>query len=380
MNAQHSDTHGTGTSGTGTSGPDTSGPDTSGADAATAGADTMTEVVLPGLVEPAGLRLHQRPLPTPEKGQALIRVEASGVSFAEQAMRRGRYPGQPKFPFTPGYDLVGTVVAVGPGPVDNGTLVGTRVAAVTKTGGWATHAVVAVADLVPVPAGLDSAQVEALLVNGITAHQMLYRSARVKPGQTILVHGASGGVGGVLVQLARHNGIRVLGTAAPRNHELLRSYGAEPIDYHDPDLPGRVRELAPAGVDAVFDHLGLDSVRTSFPLLAPGGMLVAYGAAAGLDDDSSMMLMFMATLARVYSWKVLPNKRRATFYNFWAGHTVSLRSFRKRQCDDLTAVLQLLREGAIAPRIAATFPLTEASAALELAESRTTSGKVILVP
>ncbi len=353
-------------------------------------ADTMTEVVLPGPVEPAGLETHRRPLPTPGKGQALIRVEATGVSFAEQSMRRGRYPGQPKFPFTPGYDLVGTVIAVGPDSVADpgadhgadheGTLVGTRVAAVTKTGGWASHAVVAVADLVPVPAGLDPAEVEALLVNGITAYQMLYRSARVESGQTILVHGASGGVGGVLVQLARHNGIRVLGTAAPRNHELLRSYGVEPIDYHDPDLPARVRELAPAGVDAVFDHLGLDSVRTSFPLLKPRGTLVAYGTAARLDDDNSMMVMFLAMLTRIYSWKVLPNKRRATFYNFWAGHTVSLRSFRARQHDDLSAVLQLLREGAITPRIAATFPLAEVSAALQLAESRTTSGKVILLP
>ncbi len=363
-------------------------------DANTSRGDTMTEVVLPGRVEPSGLGIHRRPLPTLDKGQALIQVEATGVSFAEQSMRRGRYPGQPKFPFTPGYDLVGTVIAVGAGPAagrgsgagsdhgsdHTGTLVGTRVAAVTKTGGWATHAVVAVDDLVPVPAGLDAAEVEALLVNGITAFQMLRRSARVEPGQTILVHGASGGVGGVLVQLARHNGIRVLGTAAPRNHELLRSNGAEPIDYHDPDLPARVRELAPAGVDAVFDHLGLDSVRTSFPLLKPGGTLVAYGTAARLDDDNSMMLMFLAMLARIYSWNVLPNKRRATFYNFWAGHMVSIRSFRKRQHHDLTAVLQLLRDGAITPKIAATFPLTQVSTALELAESGSTSGKVILVP
>ncbi len=340
----------------------------------------MTEVVLPGVVEPAGLQIRRVPLPVVNPGQALIRVEATGVSFAEQSMRRGRYPGQPKFPFTPGYDLVGTVVAVGAGAGHSGTLLGTRVAAVTKTGGWATHAVVPVEDLVAVPAGLDPAEVEALLVNGITAYQMLYRSARAQPGQTILVHGGSGGVGGVLVQLARHNGIRVLATAAPRNHELLRANGAEPIDYHDPDLAARVRELAPAGVDAVFDHLGLDSVRTSFPLLAPGGTLVAYGTAARLDDDNSMLLMFLAMLTRIYSWNVLPNKRRATFYNFWAGHMVSIRSFRRRQHHDLTAVLQLLREGAITPRIAAAFPLTEVSTALALAESRTTSGKVILLP
>ncbi len=339
---------------------------------------TATEVVLPGIVEPDGLQIRTRAVAPPAAGQALVRVEAAGVSFAEQGMRRGRYPGQPKFPFVPGYDLVGTVVAVG-ADVDS-AVVGTRVAAATKTGGWATHALVAAADLVPVPDGLDPADVEAVVVNGITAYQMLHRSARVVPGQTILVHGASGGVGTILVQLARHDGVRVIGTAAPRNHAALRALGVEPIDYHDPDLGTRVRELAPGGVDAVFDHLGAASIRVSFPLLARGGTLVAYGTAARLDDDNSMLVMFLGLIARIYSWNLLPNKRRANFYNFWAGHSLSIAQFRKRQHADLTAVLGLLAEGAVVPQIAGRFPLTEAAAALELAESRTTSGKVILLP
>src|SRR6478752_7610293 len=159
---------------------------------------TVTEVVLPGIVEPEGLQIRRRAVPVASTGQALIRVEATGVSFAEQGRRRGRYPGQPKFPFVPGYDLVGTVTAVGADVPD--ALVGTRVAAVTKTGGWATHAIVAAADLLPVPDGLDPAEVETLVVNGITAYQMLHRSAGVTSGQTILVHGASGGVGSILVQ------------------------------------------------------------------------------------------------------------------------------------------------------------------------------------
>lgn len=337
-----------------------------------------TEVVLPGLVEPAGLQIRERALPALTKGHALIRVEATGISFAEQGMRRGRYPGQPKFPFVPGYDLVGTVAGIGAGV--SPALLGSRVAAATKTGGWATHAIVSAADLVPVPAGLDPAEVEALVVNGITAYQMLHRSARIHSGQTILVHGASGGVGTILVQLARHDGIRVIGTAAPRHHEALRELGVEPIDYHDPALAQRVRELAPAGVDAVFDHLGPASFPTSFGLLAPGGTLVAYGSAARLDDDNSMLAMFVGMLARLYSWNLLPNKRRANFYNFWAGHSVSLGKFRTRQHADLTTVLQLLDQGVLTPQIAATFPLTDAVAAFELAESHTTSGKIVLLP
>lgn len=337
-----------------------------------------TEVVLPGIVEPSELQTRQRELPPLTAGQALVRVEATGVSFAEQGMRRGRYPGQPKFPFVLGYDLVGTVAAV-EGDVD-AAMVGTRVAAATKTGGWASHAIVAAADLVAVPAGVGAAEAETVVVNGITAYQMLHRSARVKPGQTILVHGASGGVGSILAQIARHEGIRVIGTAAERNHLALRAMGVEPIDYRDEDVSGQVRRLAPGGVDAVFDHLGPNSFPASFELLAPGGTLVAYGSAAKLDDDNSMLVMFLGMLARLYTWNMLPNKRHANFYNFWAGHLLSLRKFRQRQHADLTAVLSLLEQGAITAPIAARFPLTEAAAALTLAESRTTAGKVILEP
>jgi NADPH2:quinone reductase len=172
----------------------------------------------------------------------------------------------------------------------------------------------------------------------------------------------------------------VLGTAAPRNHDALRALGVEPIDYNDPDLAARVHELAPGGVDAVFDHLGAASIRVSVPLLAAGGTLVAYGMAARLDDDNSMLVMFLGLMARIYSWNLLPNRRRANFYNFWAGHLLSIRRFRKRQHADLTAVLNLLADGALTAQIAARFPLVEAAAALELAESRTTSGKVILLP
>ena len=182
-------------------------------------------------------------------------------------------------------------------------------------------------------------------------------------------------------QLARHNGIRVIGTAAPRHHESLRALGIEPIDYHDPDLGERVRELAPAGVDAVFDHLGPDSFRTSFCLLAPGGTLVAYGSAARLDDNNSMIAMFVGMLARLYTWNLLPNKRRANFYNFWAGHSLSIRQIpaaSARRPDGGAGTAG--PGGASLRRSPATFPLTEAAAAFTLAESHTTSGKIVLLP
>jgi len=340
---------------------------------------TLTEIVLPGVVEPDGLIIRQRPIPTPGKGQALVEMLATGVSFAENAMRRNRYPGQPKFPFVLGYDLVGVVTATGPG-VD-ASLVGQHVAAVTKTGGWSTHVLLDARDLVAVPGNLDAADVETVVLNGITPWQMLYRKARVSPGQTILVHGASGGVGTNLVQLARHAGIRVIGTASPRNHDTLRDLGAEPIDYRDPALVDRVRQLAPGGVDAVFDNIGGPSFRRSFHQLAPGGTLVGYGTASQLQDANNMVLTFIGILARFRLWTLQPNQgRRATLYNFWAGKTTQPGRFRRRLAADLTHVLQMLAQGTISSYVGARIPLTEASKAMALADSRTVPGKVVLIP
>ena len=338
----------------------------------------LTEVVLPGVVEPDGLVVNERPVPIPGDGQALVEMLATGVSFAERGMRRNRYPGQPKFPFVLGYDLVGVVTAVGADA--DPTLVGRRVAAVTKTGGWTTHALVDAHDLVALPDGVDPAEAETVVVNGITAWQMLHRKAGIRRGQTILVHGASGGVGNTLVQLARHAGVRVIGTASPRHHEALREMGAEPIDYNDPSLSDRVRELAPDGVDAVFDHLGGPSFERSFKLLARGGTLVAYGTAAQLNDTNNIVVTFAGLYARLGLWSLLPNRRRALFYNFWGGKLVRPARFRKRLASDLTDVLSLLADGSLTPHVAARIPLREASRAMTLAESRTIYGKVVLVP
>ncbi|HWG13632.1 MAG TPA: medium chain dehydrogenase/reductase family protein [Streptosporangiaceae bacterium] len=339
---------------------------------------TATEVVLPGVVEPSGLQLRQRTLPPPAAGQVLVRVEAAGVSFAEQGMRRNRYPGQPKFPFVPGYDLIGVVTATGP-DVDRGWT-GKRVAALTKTGGWASHALIPAVTLVEVPDGVDPAEAETLVVNGITAWQLLHRSARVQGGQTVLVHGANGGVGSTLAQLARHAGARVIGMASPKHHDQLRALGVEPLDYHDPDLAARVRELAPDGVDAVFDHLGLASARRSYRLLARGGTLVAYGQAAQRDTQTPMLLLFVPLLTQLALWNYLPTGRRASFYNVWGGHRANPGRFWARLRSDLGQVLGLLRDGILTAQVAARMPLTEVTAAMELAESHTVVGKVILEP
>ncbi|WP_042366089.1 medium chain dehydrogenase/reductase family protein [Streptacidiphilus neutrinimicus] len=340
--------------------------------------EQLVQVVLPGIVEPEGLEIREASVPEPGPGQVLIATEATGVSFAEQQMRRGRYYDQPPFPFVPGYDLVGRVLRTGPG-VDRG-LAGRRLAALVKVGGWASHVLVDAGDTVEVPDGLSPAEAEAVVVNGVTAWQMLHRKARVRSGQTVLVHGAGGGVGSVLSQLAIAAGARVIGTASPRHHDGLRAIGAVPLDYRTEDIPGQVRRLAPGGVGAVFDHLGGRSVVDSWRLLAPGGALVAYGSASTRDDTGSKQWPVLKILARTWMWNALPNRRRATFYNIWAGRALAKDRFRARLRADLTEVFDAVRRGGVTPDIGAQLPLTRAAEALRLAESGTASGKIILVP
>ncbi|WP_329108738.1 medium chain dehydrogenase/reductase family protein [Micromonospora sp. NBC_01699] len=338
----------------------------------------LVEVVLPGKVEPEGLQIRRGTVPTAGAGQVVIRMEATGVSFAEQQMRRGRYYDQPAFPFVPGYDLVGTILATGEG-VEPG-LAGTRVAALVKVGGWASHVLVEAADVVPVPDGIDPAEAETVVLNGITAWQMLHRRARIRAGQTILVHGANGGVGSVLVQLAQAAGVTVIGTASARHHDALREQGVRPVDSRAEDLAVRVRELAPGGVDAVFDHVGGRGILDSWRLLAPGGTLVSYGSASTRDDTGSKQWPVLKLLGRVWLWNALPNGRHAYFFNIWAGRFLSRNRFRARLGADLTQVFAALQRGEVTARIAAQLPLARTADALRLAESGTVAGKIVLNP
>ncbi|MFF5477149.1 medium chain dehydrogenase/reductase family protein [Streptomyces sp. NPDC012935] len=341
-------------------------------------AEGLVEVVLPGKVEPEGLRIRHGAVPSAGPGEVVIRMEATGVSFAEQQMRRGRYYDQPAFPFVPGYDLVGTVLSTGEGVEPD--LAGTRVAALVKVGGWASHVVVDAADVVPVPDGIGAAEAETLVVNGITAWQMLHRKARVRAGHTVVVHGANGGVGSVLVQLAQAAGARVIGTASARHHDALRDRGVAPVDYRAHDVAAQIRELAPHGVDAVFDHVGGSGIVDSWRLLAPGGTLVSYGSASTRDDEGSKQMPVLKLLGRVWLWNALPNRRRAYFFNVWAGRALARNRFRSRLRADLTQVFAAFQRGEVSAQIAAQLPLTRIAEALRLAESGTVTGKVVLNP
>ena len=327
------------------------------------------EIVMPRKGGPEVLEAHRRDLGSPESGQVIVRVEAAGVSFAEVQMLKSRYFGQPKFPFVPGYDLVGRVEGVGESVDED--LLGTRVAALTETGAWADRVALDAKDLAPVPDGLGSADAVAAITNGVTAWQMLHRAAKVRPGQTVLVHGASGGVGTLLVQLARLAGAEVIGTASARKHYYVRSLGAVPVDYKSDDVPARVREISPGGVDAVFDHVGGPGLVDSYRMLRKGGTLVAYGSASTLNGTGHWIKPYLPIFARVLLWNATPNGKRATFYY--------VKRWPKFFQEDLSSVLLLLAGGKIEARVARSMPLEKASEALGLLASGKVSGKVVLV-
>jgi len=193
------------------------------------------------------------------------------------------------------------------------------------------------------------------------------------------VLGAAGGVGSTLVQLARHAGIRVIGTAGPEAQQRVRELGAIPVDYRNEDVPARVRELAPRGVAAVFDHVGGPGIVESWRMLTPGGTLVSYATASPRDVPGNPRLPVLKLLARLWLWNVLPNRRRATFFNLWAGARKRDR-FRADLRHDLGEVLRLLHDGAITPQIARRFPLRDAGEALRYAEQGGIVGKVVIEP
>lgn len=300
---------------------------------------------------PEVLEIVEREVPEPGPGEARVRVLATGVAFADVMMRRGLYPGVPDFPFTPGYDLVGEVEDLGPGV--SGVALGQRVAALTQVGAHAQYVALPAGELVPVPAGVDAAEAASLPVNYVTAHQMLFRVTKVKPGERILVHGAAGGVGTALLQLGGLQGLEMYGTASAGKHDLVSGLGATPIDYKAEDFVGRVRALTGDGVDAVFDHVGGAHVARSFRTLRRGGRLVWYGLSAGLAGGSATILG-ATTLGRIALWNALPNGRRAAFYN--TVYTLKERHpewFR----EDLALLLGLLAEGRVRPVVAERLPL-----------------------
>jgi NADPH:quinone reductase-like Zn-dependent oxidoreductase len=245
------------------------------------------------------------------------------------------------------------------------------------TGGWAEQVLLPAADLVPVPDHVDAAAAETVIANGLTALRVL-RRLDAPAGATIVVLGAAGGVGSILVQLARRAGLRVVGTAGSSQQQRLRDAGVIALDYRTEDVPGRVREIAPEGVVGVVDHVGGPGIVDSWRMLAPGGQLVSLSD-MGILAARRPMVRFLRLYLRLQVWNVLPNRRGALFFDLWSGRRRA-DAFRGALREDLGELFGLLADGTITAPIDSTYPLTDAAAALRRAETGGIAGKIVILP
>jgi NADPH:quinone reductase-like Zn-dependent oxidoreductase len=326
---------------------------------------------------PEVLEVRTVPTPSAGPGQVRIRVAAAGVAFADVSMREGLYPDIPPHPFVPGVDVVGAVDAVGPG-VD-GLHPGQRVAALCGFGGYTESLVLDAWMAVPVPDGVGDAEGVALVLNYLTAYQMLRRQARLEPGERILVHGAAGGAGTALLDLASWMKLKAWGTASAGKHATVARYGAVPIDYRREDFVAVIRRATRDGVDAVFDPIGGDHWGRSMRALRPGGRMVCYGFSAAFEGGRRGLWRAAVAWLRVPRLSPMPfmTANKGVF-----GYSVQkLRDARRDWYrDDLAAVLRLCADGVVKPIIDRQLPLEDAATAHRLMGAAQVVGKIVLRP
>ena len=234
-----------------------------------------TRIIVTHYGGPDALQVIEEECPEPKDGEVRVRVLAAGVSLPDVLAREGVHPETPRVPYTPGWDLVGTVDQLGDGVT--GFELRQTVAAMPIHGCYAQYVCVPQRKLVSVPAGLDAAEAVAVVLNYITAYQMLHRSAKARLGQSMLIHGASGGVGSAMLQLAKLAGVEMYGTCSAQGATVVRELGGIPIDYKNADFVKEIHRLTGDGVDAVFDGIGGDNLWRSRNALREGGRVVTYG-------------------------------------------------------------------------------------------------------
>ena len=332
---------------------------------------------------PEELLVVEEECPEPKRGEVRVRVLAAGVSLPDLMMREGIHPETPRLPFTPGWDLIGLVDRLDDRVA--GLERGQLVAALPISGAYAEFVCLPQHELVPVPSGLDPAEAVSLILNYVTAYQMLHRSAKVRQGQRVLIHGAAGGVGTALLQLGRLVGQEMYGTCSSRGASAVSDLGGIPIDYQHQDFVKEIHRLTGEGVDAVFESIGGTHIWRSREALCSGGSVVAYGLTSSLREGrlasgrSGGRHRFRAIgifgLYIAASW-ILPGRKRVVPYSIqWLKR---LRPALFRQ--DLIALFGLLQQQKIKPLIAHRFPIAEARHAHELLGKGGVIGKIVLVP
>ena len=308
---------------------------------------------------PEVLTLADIPVPEPKPTEAVVKIAASGVNFIDVYFREGRYPAQ--LPLTLGQEAAGVVTAVG-ADVRN-VKVGDRVAYASVQGSYAEFAAVPAERLVVVPEGIELKTAAALMLQGMTAHYLTHSTWPLRAGETAIVHAAAGGVGLLLVQLAKAIGARVIGTAGSQEKaQLARDAGAdEVIVYTESDFESEAKRLAPGGVDVIYDGVGKSTFDADLNLLRPRGLLALFGGASGAVPPFDPIKL---------SQKGSLFLTRPTL-----GHYIATREELEQRANDLFA---MVLAGTLNVRIHHEYPLAEAAQAHRDLEGRRTTGKLLL--
>jgi NADPH:quinone reductase-like Zn-dependent oxidoreductase len=316
---------------------------------------------------PEVLQITENDLRQPAAKEARIKVLAAGVGRTDINYRYGLSPFAPKIPFVPGYEIMGVVDAIGEAVTK--VAVGDRVAALTGHGGYSEMIYLGQEHLAPVPKSLNPAEVVAVVLNYVSAYQMLHCVAKVKAGDKVLINGASGGMGTALLELGKLAELKVYGTASQCKFSILTQFGATPIDYHTQHFVEVIRKAEPDGLDFVFEGMGGEYGDRALSILRRGGKLIAYAAPAG-GLFSIAKDMFKLIQANLFS-----RGRSAEFYGITALYLRDKKPFM----EDLPKLFKLLEEGKIKPVISTKLPILEARKSNELLESGQVTGNIVLL-
>jgi synaptic vesicle membrane protein VAT-1 len=322
--------------------------------------------------------LREAPDPVPAAGEVRIRVAASGVNFADVMARLGLYPDAPPKPFVVGYEVAGTVDAVGPGVTE--LKVGDRVLTLTRFGGYSDVVCVPTVQAIPMPAALSFEKAAAIPVNYLTAWIMLVHLGNLHRGERVLIHAAAGGVGVAAVQIARWRGAEIFGTASVGKHARLKEMGvAHCIDYHTQDFEAEVKRITGGkGVHVVVDAVGGKSFGKSYRSMAPLGRMFMFGVSAIATGQKRSIVAALRGLLAMKSYRpvTLMNDNKGVFGvnmgHLW-DHSQELR-------DMLIEMRGLVEKGVLDPQVDKTFPFEKAGEAHAYLQAHKNFGKVLLTP
>ena len=341
-----------------------------------------TRIIVTHYGGPDELRAIEEECGEPKRGEVRVRVLAAGVSLPDVMMREGFHPETPPLPFTPGWDLVGVVDRLGDGV--SGIESGQMVAALPIKGAYAEFVCMPQRELIPVPPGLDPAEAVSLILNYVTAYQMLHHAAKVRPGQRVLIHGAAGGVGSALMQLGRLAGLEMYGTCSSHGASAVSELGGIPIDYQHQDFVTEIHSLTGTGVDVVFDGIGGTHIWRSRKALRSGGKVVAFGLtsslrggrlASGRSGGRHRFRRLAIFGLYIVGSRLLPGRKPVVLYSIQWLKRLKPALFRQ----DLIGLFDLLQQRKITPLVARRFPLGEAKQAHELLGTGGVIGKIVLV-